>query len=655
MAKVLHSQIGASSQAKAFFTFASPVSELWLSFRMMFNAAALGDGDHIDVVVEIQGDGDTAEVVALDTTANKQIWTWWSGSPIGAAWTADTWRDIVVHVTAGTPMSTTIAYDGVDIGAIDNSGHDVSQFEGFIFGWDLVPGTATSGSGVYFDDIKASALSSGGNELFDATFEAVSIVPPFDSQSVVVSGVLEVIDDPFPAAPASSIEGVSVAFGDTMLEPDPTWTRIDNQLRVSRWEIRRGRQDEREKTEPAQATVFVNDVDGLLDPTNTGSPWFGVLDGRQLALARWNPVTGEWFTRFRGTIEEYGYDLHPSQSVTEVAIRAVGFMGYLARAEMAPGAAGFSTTLEGGILYEDAEVNDRIDAIHGDAGIPPALTVTFSGNVVCDESRYPPGYSFLAALFDAADAEFAGVSNVYEDRFGRIVFHGRHARFDPQTVADDAGPDAWDFHVWKAGDEAAIVIDPTTAQIRPPLQYDRSLDRVINAGLATPQVDWVGSTRNELTAAQIQANIVTDPVSIGKYGVRSWSAPDLHIKEHKTNGNSGLEEAFNQASYYVTNNADPVTRPRQITFKSLLADDYRASATWGLICEVDISDVIHLTVTNPGGGGFDDDYYVEGITETSTFSGPFTPSTGEYDNAELTVDVSPEAWYTEDPFNDEGS
>ena len=32
-----------------------------------------------------------------------------------------------------------------------------------------------------------------------------------------------------------------------MLEPDPAWTRIDTAVKVSRWEIRRGRQGELEK------------------------------------------------------------------------------------------------------------------------------------------------------------------------------------------------------------------------------------------------------------------------------------------------------------------------------------------------------------------------------------------------------------------------
>lgn len=440
-------------------------------------------------------------------------------------------------------------------------------------------------------------------------------------------------------------EGVSIAFDDPLLDPDPTWTRIDNVVRVSRWEIRRGRDGELEKTGTGEATVFVNDTDGHFDPTNIASPWFGKLDGKQLAISRWNPISEEWAVRFRGYIEEIGHDLSPTQQKHEVAIKAVGFMDYLASAEMAPGQAGSLPPAgsEGNIFYEDAEVDDRILALLADAGFPTNLAVVFSGNVVVQESIYDPGYSFLAALQDAADAEFPGIANVYEDRLGRIVFHGRHARFAPDTVAADAGPEAWDFHRWKAGDEAETLLDPDTAQIRPPLHFDRSLKLVINAALAYP----LGVDDND-----IEAQLSTDATSMGKFGVRSWSAPDLRILQHKTNGNTALEETKLMADYYVANYSEPRTRPRQITLKALHPDDPRAEATWNLICGVDISDVVQLVVTQPAGNFFDDFFYVEGITEAGYPLGPHTPTGQEFAGVELTLDVSPTAYYGIDVFED---
>jgi hypothetical protein len=469
-----------------------------------------------------------------------------------------------------------------------------------------------------------------GSVLYTPTLVPQEIVVPFITSTTTL----------YAPSVGGAPEGVQIAFDDPLLEADPVFTRIDPTVRVSRWEIRRGRQGELEKTGTGEATIFVNDIDGLLDPANAASPWFGKLDGRQVRLSRWNPVTSEWSVRFRGYVEEYGYDLHPSQVNTEVAIRCVGFMDYLAGAEMAPGQAGVAATASGDILYAEAEVDDRILALYADANFPTALAIVFSGNVVVSESTYPSGYSFLAAIQDAADAEFPGVANVYEDRFGRIVFHGRHARFDPDTVAADAGPDAWDFQRWSAGDGAGIAIDPDAAQVRPPVSYDRSLKLVINAALVTP----LREEDNPLTQAEYEGQVSTDATSITAYGVRSWSAEDIRIREHKTNGNTDLEETKLMADYYVANYAEPRTRPRQVTFKPLLPTDPRAAATWALICGVDISDIVYLYITSPGGGGIDGEYYVEGVTETCRIGPP------EFGFGEVTLDVSPAAYYETDVF-----
>ena len=88
------------------------------------------------------------------------------------------------------------------------------------------------------------------------------------------------------------------------------------ETRISRWEIRRGRQDELEKTGTGEATIFVNDVEGLYDPSNGSSPYFGNLDGAQVAITLRNPITDTYHTRFRGSVEENGYDLHESQRKT---------------------------------------------------------------------------------------------------------------------------------------------------------------------------------------------------------------------------------------------------------------------------------------------------------------------------------------------------
>jgi len=127
--------------------------------------------------------------------------------------------------------------------------------------------------------------------------------------------------------------------------------------------------------------------------------------------------------------------------------------------------------------------------------------------------------------------------------------------------------------------------------------------------------------------------------------VRTWSARDLLVYQGTTTGNNNLQETALYGLYHLRNYADPRTRVDQITFKSLRPDDSRAAATWDLMTTVDISDVVELTVTNPGGGGFSSEpFYVEGI---SYEVGPLTP---DYQDVTLTLDVSPAAYFLEDVF-----
>lgn len=541
-------------------------------------------------------------------------------------------------VTNEYEFPATWAFDGSDeitvTGVFENGIDYILQTLDATNGGSNTPFTGTGASQI----VTHTTPTPAGGAFFYAEVQK-DVVWEIPTVRLFTAGVAGDGDPGNPTGAETELAGINIAFDDPVLTSEPVWTRIDETVRVSRWEIRRGRQSELEKTGTATATIFVNDVDGFLDAGNAGGPWFGKLDGKQVSISRWNPVTESWSQRFRGYIEEYSYDLKPSQVNTEVAIHCVGFMDYLAGAEMAPGQAGSlpPPDSEGNIFYEDAEVDDRLLAILADAGFPTDLAVIFSGNVVVQESIYDPGYSFLAALQDAADAEFPGVANLYEDRLGRIVFHGRHARFDPDTVALEAGADAWDFQRWLAGDGGAIALDADTAQVRPPVSYDRSLKLVINAALVTP----LG-----IAESDIEAQLSTDATSITNFGVRSWSAQDLRILEHKTNGNTALQEAKLMADYYVTNYSEPRTRPRQVTFKPLLPSDPRAEPTWALLTRVDISDVIQLLVTSPGGGGLDLECYVEGITETCYPGGP------DFAFGEVTLDVSPTAWYETDVFND---
>src|SRR4029077_18013628 len=98
------------------------------------------------------------------------------------------------------------------------------------------------------------------------------------------------------------------------------------------------------------------------------------------------------------------------------------------------------------------------------------------------------------------------------------------------------------------------------------------------------------------------------------------------------------------AHYYVNNYKDPQDRIDRIGFRPLAPDDPRAPALWQFLNTVDISDQIVLTVTNPGGGTINRRYFVEGIHEQV---GALTP---DYDDVTLQLDLSPDTYYTDNPF-----
>lgn len=425
---------------------------------------------------------------------------------------------------------------------------------------------------------------------------------------------------------------VYLALTGSMLTASPTWTQIDSGV-VAGVEIARGRQDEFNRTGTGTATVRFHDTDGLFDPTNAGSPYFGNLDGRQAKIELYDPVAAAWQTIFRGFTDDGVSDARPSQVVIDHGLQLVDGFDYLTRAEAAPGISGNTPPAgsEGNVFYEDANVDDRIIQVLADALWPSALSIVFSGNVSVQETVYDPGASYLEIIADAADAEFPDVANIYMDRIGRFHFHGRFSRFDPEGTAAGATPGAWDFRRWSVGDGAAILADPTTVQIRG-LGYARSMQFVYNAALSYPK---------GIADSAIAGQVVVDTVSRDKWGFRPWSATDLIVLQGLTSTLNANDECKSFAQYIVDNYAEPTTRVNRLVFKSLRPEDTRADANWELLTKVDISDIVELTTTHPGGGGFSAaPFFVEGVNYQ------ITPLNGDFAMVELGLDVSPVGYYS---------
>lgn len=449
---------------------------------------------------------------------------------------------------------------------------------------------------------------------------------------------------------------VSVAFESGAFDDSPTWTDITAHPNlVAGYTIDRGRIEEFDRTDTGTATVSIRDRDGILDPTNSTGPYYGLIEpDLQIKIDLLNPVTDTFQTRFRGFIEELDYAVDPSThqdvngdtvGITALTISCVDLFGPLTDVEMQPGAFGDDppAAYADTIFFDNATAHDRVVQALGNAGVPTDRYVVFTLNVNMPESTYAPSDSVLQPIQDAADAEFPTVGNVYVDRLGRLAVHGRLAKFDPDGTAADAGTTAWPFTRWKAGDGAAVAASPSdTAHIRE-FAYNRGKAKIRNSAFCTP----VG-----IRTADVPDQYVQDLPSIAQHGFKSWSAENLLVESGILTGNDAKTECLLFASFIVANYKNPRNRPTQVTFRSIRPTAEGAAANWQLLTELDIADIMELTIRGPGDGptGFifnAEEFSVEGVHEEAQ------PLNGEYADVTLSVDLSPQALFT-DPVGLDG-
>jgi hypothetical protein len=442
---------------------------------------------------------------------------------------------------------------------------------------------------------------------------------------------------------------VLVAFDNPTLVWSPSWTRLDATPNlVTSYTIDRGRQFEMDRTDTGRAVVEIADVDGSLDPDS--GLYAGKLEPlRQIMLGRHNPITGTWHTRFRGFIEDYDYVFDPSQKVNRLTISCVDIFEILAAIEMQPGEFGDPPIAGADVYFARADqVYLRILQVLGDAGIPSNFHEIFSGNVKLYATSYSYGENVLTVIQDCADAEFPGVSNVYTDRTGRLVFHGRLAKFTPDTIASGAGSALWDYHEWDAADSAG-----SGAHVRE-FAYNRSLAKIINWASATPVysnakdsvagVPPADAPGFDLTPDEVKHQLVKDAGSIGKYGIRSWSVQNLQTRQSNLDDVNALVETKRFAQYYVENYKNVHNRVSALGFRSMHPTWPRAAETWDMLSKIDIADSVNVSVGGAGSSGLSDSYFVEGIHETVQRLVP------DMDDVTLTLDLSPRRYYESNPW-----
>jgi hypothetical protein len=418
------------------------------------------------------------------------------------------------------------------------------------------------------------------------------------------------------------------------LTAEPSWARKDNlgsTCRCYGFDYDRGRQSEFDVTNTGTARIYFHDMAG----TFADEDWIGF----QVMLQLYDPVTAAWQPVFRGHIDDIHNEPHPNApTLTNVQIDCVDLFDYLGSVKMVVGTMGDTLTTQDGIVfYEDENVDDRLVKLATDAGLAADMGVFFTGNISVLESQYDTDDDILSAMREAADAEFpSGVAQVYVDRYGRVVFHGRFARFDPDTVSSGA---EWDFTRW----EAATREDVTSgrAQIRE-FKYNAPRTRIINSYVAWPMLN---EDMTEFDQADIPTMVKTDATSIAAYGYRGQEAASLIIKENINNANTGRDECELFGEYFVSNYNVPHKNIERITFKTLDPDDplSRDTAGWALMTRVDVSDFVHLYIDEAGLSG--DEFIVEGVSGECRVGPP------EYDMVTVTLNLSPAAYYLDDVFN----
>lgn len=434
-----------------------------------------------------------------------------------------------------------------------------------------------------------------------------------------------------------------LALEDDPLEWAPTWTCLDytNNL-VSGFDLRRGRQTESDTTDVSTATVYLNDRDGLFDPGNVASPYYGTLDGAPVALQCWDPVEEEWVRQTRMWIDDIRYDFNPATRdgksvLSNVQLECVDIFDHLASIQMVVGVFGVVPTpagSEGTVWYDEEGVDERIEGILTEAGLADEWGIVFTGNVDVQGLGYDATDVLLTAIRDACDAEFPDLANCYSDKQGRFCFHGRRSRFEPDAVSATAGDAAWDFQRWAVGDGEAWVADHARAQIRTPLRWARSRSRIRNSAYATPR-----GVAEKAKAAQV----VEDAVSIARYRRRPWRAEGLIVAAGTTTGFTALEETKALAEWQVATFANPITRLDQLTLKSVRPNHRAAAATWATLLRSDISDIVDVEHGYPGtaGVGLSEEFFIEGVEMQ------VRPANPDYDMVTTTLNTSPVSIYSD--------
>lgn len=647
--------------------YAGAVPEVWAEFDVAFNAAyitAATASAFSQLVLEVRDSSNdifTVDVIR-DGLGGFTIDTYLDGAAYPLvpefaptpAITSNQFYHFKIHIL-GHPTTPTIEIwkDGTLVGSFTGTGDMVDVA--------LVRlrqgGMATAGALQFYDNFTLGTTSGASDIVADA-FEGTLAVwngGTFDATIVADPGIAPAV--PAGGSPPPPPQGILVAFDDDALADDPTYTRLDdpNGYRLaSSVTIERGRDDVSQQMATATATVTFIDREGLLDPTNPDGPFYGKLLPRlQAKIQRWNPVTDEWDTRFKGFTKAWRYSIDPSGNLSTCRLEIVGPFEFITTLVMTPGDQGHTPPPEsvGDIYFKGGpadmvHVNSRIHKALDDFDWPrgPNWRRIYSGNVYVQDKVYERFTQGLPVLQDAADAEFPWIANFFEGMVPRrgfgsgiVIFHGRYARFRPEVSQ-------YDIRFWKVGDGAVATEDPGTVPFVDDLPFHISDEELYNVAEPLPE---------GIDDSDAPGQLTKNDASITKYGRRPVPSLD-NLQTYRGNSHgipptTALQETKLFGEFLVENYKDPVVQVDSLTIRSRGVDHPNAEAIWEFLNKVELNDVITLNTTHKGGGGFDEDFFVDKITESDEPN--HVEGMPDLHDVTMQLDLTPRSRYENNPFS----
>ena len=363
---------------------------------------------------------------------------------------------------------------------------------------------------------------------------------------------------------------------------------------------------------------------------------------------RWNPISSAWRTRFRGFIEDYDYVFDPSQRVNKLVVTLVDLfeIGSARRDELVPAAAGSATR------PQPATARAR-SSTSAETGQRPHRT--------CPRRRRHPRrllrrlhrerqavQDHLLARRVRADGDPRGRRRRVPRRLERVRRPARPPVL-PRTAGEVRPGRRRRRRVRRRlGLHRVEGRRPRRRRRRRHQQHHADPPVRVQPRTVEGHQLRVGDAVGRSPTPTSTASASKTPPPSAEYGVRSWSAQSLLTKHGEIDDTTALEETKRFASYYVNNYKQPKNRITEIGFRTMHPDWDGATETWNLLCRIDIADIgrSHRSTRRAAAASPAKTFFVEGIHETSR---PLNP---DYDDIELTLDLSPAHLLRRNPWGD---